>query len=248
MRASHIGLVTSALLVTAAACADGDARPADTTTGVPAATSAATVPAGDSSTRAQPVPAGARRVVLGDVDLTGVGYDAGSVNAPVVMIDFSDFGCPFCAQFTRETYPVIEREYIRTGKVFFKYVPFIVGMFPHSEEATRAVECAGEQGRFWPMADQVYDAQREWKGSSDPRPSLMRAAAAAGADAAKLSACYADGHTDARTRHATDVADRLGVRVTPSFVIDGRPVEGALPLPEFRKVIEAALASASHPR
>lgn len=244
MRHAHNGLLATALLVTAAACADGDGRPAHATAG----TTTGAVAAVDSSPHADAGSTTPRHVVLGDVDLTGIGYDAGSADAPVVIIDFSDFGCPYCAQFTRQSYPAIEREYIRTGKVFFKYVPFIVGMFPHSGEATRAAECAGEQGRFWPMADNVYDAQGDWKRSSDPRASLMRAATAAAADTTKLASCYADRHTDARTRRATDIADRLGVRVTPSFVVDGRPVEGALPLPEFRRVIDAALATAKSPR
>lgn len=70
--------------------------------------------------------------MLGSTDLTGIGYDRGSVTAPVVIIDFSDFGCPYCGQFSLETYPALEREYVTTGKVLFKYVPFLVGMFPHA--------------------------------------------------------------------------------------------------------------------
>ena len=228
---------SAALLLVAGACTnpDEDAAP-------PALASSAS----DTTEVARPVPplpanpAAQRRVVLGDVDLTGIGYDRGNPSAPVVMIDFSDFGCPFCAQFTHETFPVIEREYIRTGKVFFKYVPFVVGMFPHAAEASRAVECAADQGRFWEAADQVYASQREWKKSADPRATLASAARSAGADAATFARCYDDRHTDARTRRATDVADKLGVRVTPSFVINGRPVEGALPVAEFRKILDAA--------
>ena len=74
----------------------------------------------------------------GGIDLTGIGYDRGSSSAPVVMIDLSDFACPYCAEFSKETYPAIEKEYVKTGKLFFKYVPFLVGSFPHSDEATRA--------------------------------------------------------------------------------------------------------------
>lgn len=231
---------SAALLLVGGACSapdDNAGPPASATSSAGDTTAAAPSVAAPAAT-----PAAQRRVVLGDVDLTGIGYDRGSASAPVVMIDFSDFGCPFCAQFTRETFPVIEREYIRTGKVFFKYVPFVVGMFPHAAEASRAVECAGEQGRFWEAADQVYTAQREWKQSADPRATLAAAARSAGADPATYSRCYDDRHTDARTRRATDVANTLGVRVTPSFVIDGRPVEGALPIEEFRKLLDAALA------
>ena len=178
---------------------------------------------------------------MGDLDLTGVGYDVGSVTAPVVMIDFSDFGCPYCAQFTRETFPVIDREYVRTGKVFFKYVPFVVGMFPHALEATRAVECTADQGLFWPMADHVYEAQKFWKGRGDPAPLLMGIAGVVGADTNKVSQCYRDGRTDARTARANRVTSYLGVRVTPSFMVNSRPVPGALSLADFRKVIDLAL-------
>ena len=186
-----------------------------------------------------------RRVVLGDIDLTGVGYDRGSTTAPVVVIDLSDFGCPYCAEFTRTTYPEIEREYVRTGKVFFKYVPFVVGSFPHSSESTRAVECAGEQGLFWPMADHVYEAQRYVKGGGDPWPLLAGIGSVVGADTVRLARCYLDRHTDARTARANDVASALGVRVTPSFIVNERPIQGALPIAEFRRVIDAALLVAT---
>lgn len=202
---------------------------------VPAASGATSPPA------RSPAASGPRRVMLGDIDLTGVGYDAGSVTAPVVLIDFSDFGCPYCAEFTRETYPVIEREYVRTGKVFFKYVPFIVGMFPHAAEATRAVECTADQGLFWAMADRVYESQKVWKGAGDPGPLLMGIAGVAGADTSRFSQCYRSGRTNARTARANDIAATIGVRVTPSFVVNGRPVQGALPIADFRRVIDAAL-------
>lgn len=188
-----------------------------------------------------PIRAGPRRVMLGTLDLTGVGHDAGSATAPVVLIDFSDFGCPYCGQFTRETWPVIERDYVRTGKVFFKYVPFIVGTFPHAAEAARAAECAAEQGRFWEMADHVYEAQSSWKGRGDPRPLLTGIAAVVGADTVAFSRCFTDRRTEPRTARANDVAATIGVRVTPSFLVNERPIQGALPLADFRRVLDAAL-------
>lgn len=216
--------------------------PAHDSTPAPRAGSAEhATPSVASARPPRPARAGPRHVALGDIDLTGVGYDQGDVNAPVVVIDFSDFGCPYCAQFTRETYPVIEREYVKTGKVFFKYVPFVVGMFPHAAEATRVAECVGEQGRFWTMADHLYEAQSEWKRASDPRPLLLGIAGVAGADTSAVSKCYRDGRSEQRTARANDVASTIGVRVTPSFLVNERPIQGALPLAEFRKVIEAAL-------
>ena len=199
-------------------------------------------PATGTGSRARPVrESGPRRVMLGNTDLTGIGYDRGSVTAPVVIIDFSDFGCPYCGQFSRETYPAIEREYVETGKVFFKYVPFVIGMFPHSQEATRATECAGDQGGFWPMMGLVYEAQAEWKRGGDPYLPLSGMAGVAGLDTVRFKACYASKQTDPRTARASKLASDLGVRVTPSFVVNERPIQGALPLADFRKVIDAAL-------
>ena len=103
--------------------------------------SAALVTVPRSRSAKPPAPLGPRHVLVGDYDMTGVGYDRGSATAPVVLIDLSDFACPYCGEFSRETYPTIERDYVNTGKVFFKYVPFVVGSFPHSQEATRAAEC-----------------------------------------------------------------------------------------------------------
>jgi protein-disulfide isomerase len=228
---------------TVASAGASGARPTSPAPSRPASPRRATESAGRATRPHLP-----RHVALGDVDLTGIGHDRGSLNAPVVIIDFSDFGCPYCGRFTRETYPIIEREYVRTGKVFFKYVPFVVGMFPHSAEATRAVECVADQGRFWPMADHVYEAQSYWKRSGDPRALLMGIAGVVGADTAAVSQCYRDGRTDRRTARANDVAETIGVRVTPSFVVNERPIQGALPLAEFRKVIDAAILAASTQR
>lgn len=122
-----------------------------------------------------------RRIVISGVDLTRVGYDRGRADAPIVVVNFSDFGCPFCGQFERETLPALHREFVETRKVCFKDIPFVMGMFPNGNEAALAAECAA------------------------------------------------------------DAAERLGVRVTPSFLVNGRPIEGALPLAEFRRLLNELL-------
>ncbi len=184
-----------------------------------------------------------RRVVIAGVDLTGVGYDKGSAIAPVVVVNFSDFGCPFCGSFARETEPVLVKEYVETGKVFIKYVPFVMGMFPNGAEAARAAECSGEQGRFWPMHDRLYDRQKEWKGSLAPYGPFQQYARAIGLDGAAFSRCYTGTQLHQRTARANGVAEKFGVRATPSFVVNGRGVEGALPLPQFRTLLDEALGS-----
>jgi protein-disulfide isomerase len=185
-----------------------------------------------------------RGVVVRGVDLTGVGYDRGSATAPVVVVNFSDFGCPYCGSFARETEPVLEREYVRTGKVFFKYVPFVMGMFPNGQQAARASECSAEQGKFWAMHDLLYAKQAEWKRSISPYRVFQGYAPTLGLDVARFSKCYAGQEVHARTRRANEAAEALGVRVTPSFVVNGQGVEGALPIAEFRRLLDAAIGEA----
>ena len=193
--------------------------------------------AGGASAATASAERSARRVVVAGVDLTGIGYDQGSPTAPIVMVDFSDFGCPFCGSHARQTLPALESEFILTGKVFYKYVPLVMGSFPNGDTAARAAECAGDEGKFWPMHDRLFAGQQEWRRNGAPTPVYERYAAELGLDTSRYAACLRDGHTEPRTRRATEAAMRLGIRATPTFSIDGEAIEGALPLDLFQKIL-----------
>jgi protein-disulfide isomerase len=174
------------------------------------------------------------------IDLRRLGYDRGRADAPVVVVEFSDFGCPFCATFATSTYPALHREFVETGKVRWKYVPFVMGMFPNGAEAARAAECAAEQGKFWEMHDRLFAAQREWKRSGSPVGLFTGYAREIGLDAGRFGACYREDRGGGRTRANNRAADAARIRATPSFIVNGRLVEGALPLETFRQVLTAA--------
>mgnify|MGYP002780484098 CR=1 FL=1 len=172
------------------------------------------------------------------VDLGSVGYSRGRADAPMVVYEFSDFGCPFCAKFAQETYPTLAREYVETGKVRWVFVPFVMGMFPNGDAAARAGECAAEQERFWPMHDLLYERQKEWKQAGGQAEALFaRYAAELELDAARFASCYREDRGGARTAQNNQAAAMMGIRATPSFVINGRVVEGALPVEQFREVL-----------
>lgn len=248
-----LSALTATTLPPPAPADSAESRPrsdADSSTSNPAARAASgATPTRPAPAAATPAPAASserspRRVVVQGVDLTGVGYDKGSPTAPLVVVNFSDFGCPFCGSFARQTEPEIEKEYVQTGKVFFKYVPFVMGMFPNGDQAAHAVECAAEQGRFWPMHDALYANQAEWKKARDPLPAFERYAKGIGLDASRFAKCYAIPDVNPSTMRANIAAGRLGIRVTPSFIVNGKGVEGALPLPQFRQLLDAALKEA----
>jgi protein-disulfide isomerase len=194
---------------------------------------------GEQQTRAA---TGAAELAADEVDLATFGYGHGAADAPVVVLEFSDFGCPYCARFALETLPEIEREFIETGQVRWQYVPFVMGMFPNGEEAARAAECAGEQERFWEMHDLVYQRQREWRAATSARaePLFQRYAADLGLEAGAFATCFGENHPAGRIETSNRVAAELGIQSTPTFFINGRLVQGALPLDQFRMLLQWA--------
>ena len=89
----------------------------------------------------------------------------GEPDAPVTIVEFSDFQCPFCARFHSNTLPQIEQNYISTGKVNFVYRDFpLPSIHPNAIPAALASECADDQGRFWEYHDKLFENQREWQG------------------------------------------------------------------------------------
>ena len=89
----------------------------------------------------------------------------GEPNAPITIVEFSDFQCPFCARFHSNTWPQLEQNYISTGKVNFVYRDFpIQSIHPNAIPAALASECADEQGKFWEYHDKLFENQRGWQG------------------------------------------------------------------------------------
>jgi len=117
-----------------------------------------------------------------------------------------------------------------------------MGMFPNGGEAARAGECAAAQGEpaFWAMADRLFEGQTEWKSSGDPGALFARYAGKLRLNAAAFGACFRADAARARTMAANDASGRLGVRVTPTFFVNGEKLEGALPLEDFRMVLRQA--------
>ena len=163
--------------------------------------------------------------------------------ARITVVEFSDFGCQYCGAFHRETLPELRRDYVATGKVRWRVVPFVLGMFPNGAEAMRAATCVAEQGddAFWAMHDTLFARQDEWKSTRWADQLFRSFAVVAGADGDAFSTCYEDARSADRVAAATALANRTGVRSTPTFFVEGQLVQGALPIADFRRVLDAAL-------
>jgi protein-disulfide isomerase len=180
------------------------------------------------------------------VDLDTLGFDLGDPEAPIQILEFSDFGCGYCRQFHLETFPTLLDEYVDAGKVKWKYIPMLLGIFPNAIEAAQVGECVGEQGLFLEVSDGLFERQSDWKGAGgDPMPVLLDIVDQVGGDRAATEACVAENRHAARVASGTAFFANSGGRGTPTFFVTGfqQPIPGAVPLDLFREVLDTVYAA-----
>lgn len=161
----------------------------------------------------------------------------GDPNAPVTMIEFSDFQCPYCAGFYRNTLPQIEEKYIAAGKVKLVYRDFPLGFHAKAQKAAEAAECADDQGKFWEMHDMIFENQGAI-GVGD----LKGYAENLGLDVDLFNGCLDSRKYEGEVKKDLADASKVGVTGTPTFFINGEMVVGAQPFVTFEEVIDRKLA------
>jgi protein-disulfide isomerase len=163
----------------------------------------------------------------------------GGSSAPVTIIEFSDFQCPFCRAAENRLHEVRQRYGDRVSLV---YMDFPLGFHPHAMDAARAARCAGHQGKFWQFHDALFLDQKKL----DP-DNLKQTAAKVGLDQGKFNSCFASNKYDTGIRKDMAEGTSLGVTGTPTFFINGRELLGAQPASKFNEVIDEELARANAP-
>jgi protein-disulfide isomerase len=161
----------------------------------------------------------------------------GDSNAPVTIVEFSDFQCPFCARFYTGAYQQIKQQYIDTGKVKFVYRDFPLGNHEYAQKAAEAAECADDQGKYYEMHDKLFET-----GLLDVA-NLKLHASNLGLDTAKFDECLDSGKYYNEVQKDFKDGQAAGVDGTPQFFINGIRVRGAQPFSAFQQIIEAELAS-----
>lgn len=169
----------------------------------------------------------------------------GAATAPVTMYIMSDFQCPFCAQFARETFPVLEREYVATGKVRMVFVNFPLPMHPNAGPAAELAMCAARQGKFWQMHDLLFRNQDHWKGLREPGTYFLGLADSAGVDRDQVTQCLQAAATRELVRSDAEGSYRSGATSTPTFYIERGLLVGAQPVGVFRIVLDSIIRTKS---
>lgn len=165
----------------------------------------------------------------------------GKADAPVVIIEYSDFECGYCKRFYDTTLKQIIDTYVASGKVqiSYKHFPFLADS---SLPKAVVAECAAEQGKFWEMHNMLFSGRIPAGTDAEIAAAATQVTGELGLDAAKFADCLKDDAVRARVLADADEGQRVGVRGTPSFLVDGELIVGAQPFAAFRLAIEQALA------
>ena len=173
----------------------------------------------------------------------------GNPDAPVTIIEFSDFQCPFCLRFFQQTLPLIEQNYIDTGKIKFVYKDLpLDSLHPNARAAHIAAECADEQGKFWEYHDALFEKQPQWSNlaSSELQNTFTEFATDMGLQAASFESCMQSPNIADEVNKDILEAASFGATGTPTFFIGNEndgfiKIVGAQPFVVFQNVIDSQL-------
>lgn len=168
----------------------------------------------------------------------------GSADAPVMVIEFTDLQCPYCARFARDTWPLLRERYVDTGKIRFATRDLPLPIHEFALPAAVAARCAGQQGKFWEYREALFRDQ-----SLLGRGRYGELAGGFGLDLARFESCRADPAVLAAVRADAALAASSGITATPSFVIgrvvngefEGEVMSGAKPFEVFQQRLDSLL-------
>ena len=167
----------------------------------------------------------------------------GSPTAPVTVYEMSDFQCPYCKKFAQETFPELERRYIKPGKVRWVYINFpLTHLHPHAAPAGELALCAAKQNGFWPIHDLLFQYQESWAPLKESGPFFVSLADSAGLSKKTLITCLQNPETRKSLQAEAEGAKRAGANSTPAFYIEGGLMEGALPVEVFQQILDSVYA------
>ena len=192
------------------------------------------------------LPTGTTEVVVPTADVADTGSDVdmadliggnaiiGDPDAPITIVEWSDFECPFCARFYNDAYQDIKENWIDTGKAKLVFRDFPLSFHANAQKAHEAAECAGDQDMYYEMHDALFE-----NGVSGGVAAFKTFAADLGLNQAEFDDCLDSGKHEAEVKK--DMADgmKAGVQGTPGFIIEGQLISGAQPYAVFEQLLNS---------
>jgi protein-disulfide isomerase len=166
----------------------------------------------------------------------------GSPEAPITLIEFADYQCPFCGLHHTTTEPQIEQAYITTGQVRVGYMHFAF-LGEESVWAAAASECAADQSKFWEYHDVLFNSQNGENRGAFTKDNLKGFAANLGLNTKSFNECLDSGKYESFVLSQTQALQSLGVQSTPTFVLNGQPLVGAQEFSAFQQIVEPLIGN-----
>ena len=167
------------------------------------------------------------------------GYVKGSKDAPVEIIEFADYQCPFCQTFATLQMPTIEDRLINSGRLRWRYRDFPLQQHQFARLAAHSAACADEQGKYWAQHEQIYQGQSEWAAARDAGPFFRNYARTVGLDLGRYDSCMKSGKYAGRIQASYNEGVQLGVSSTPTLLIGNRLYRGRLDSDAIIKMVDS---------
>jgi protein-disulfide isomerase len=168
----------------------------------------------------------------------------GASTAPVTVYEMSDFQCPYCRAFADETFPQLERDFIKSGKVRWVFINFpLTSVHPNASAAAQLALCAAKQKGFWRVHDLLFQYQDTWAPLKEAGPFFVSLADSAGLSKQILVGCLQSPQTLREVQADAEGAARSGAGSTPTFYIEGGLLEGSVPVEVFKQVLDSVYAA-----
>ncbi len=185
---------------------------------------------------------------VADDGFRGYTLSIGAGDQVVEITEYSDFECPFCANFATIQMPTIKEQLINTGRVRWRYRDYPLPVHQYSRFAAHAAQCAGEQGKFWDMHDQLF-SHHEWaQTGKDPSGLFHDFAKTIGLDVQRYDGCMTSGRYASRIEFSRQEGQKLQVGGTPTFFINGKMFTGPRATSDAFKTIADSIIAHTPPK
>lgn len=165
----------------------------------------------------------------------------GSEEAKVIMVELTDYECPYCKRYVDEALVQIDKEYIATGKIKYILRDLPLSFHQFSQVTAEAARCAGDQGKYWEMHDKLFATQETWSQGTDN--SLFKTyASQLGLKTEDFNSCLDSGKYSQIVKADLSLAEKVGASGTPTFFINGQKLVGAQPYTAFKALIDQELS------
>ncbi len=174
------------------------------------------------------------------------GYLLGNANAPVQIMEFADFECPACGNFSVITEPDVRTRIVNTGLASYRFFDYPLPMHKNTMAASNAAACAADQGKFWEMHDALFRNQPEWNGEATDHPKkiFLGYVKTLGLNSDSWEKCFDEQTHQPRILANQAEGSRRKVQSTPTFVIGTRMIPGAMNYDVFKAYVDSATREA----